>query len=274
LPRPNSAELHAVVKGEEERLVYGLLYDRRHSPPSNDEIREFASDHYGEPRTWADRRARNLRAHFVIRTVNLGGNRYGYQLLGWRKDAHPSAGRTSIPKRLEVLVLEDWGARCALCGRAPKEDKVKLVLDHIVPVHWGGLTVRTNLRPLCEEHNHARQAWIKEMEPHAHALRQAIALTTVWERIGTLLKALEGQWVSVDLIQAVAREENRGDPTRRLRDLRVALGWTYTWKRRKVGKRTETLYRLDSWKPWPQGGPAKAIAEYEARRRRRRNERP
>jgi len=272
LPLPNSPELRAVVKGEEERLVYGLLYDRRQNPPSNDEIREFAQEHYGAPRTWADRRARNLRSYFVVKTIHLGGNRYGYQLLGWRIDAAESGGRTGVPRRLEVAVLEDWGARCALCGKSPREDHVRLVLDHIVPVHWGGRAERENLRPLCEEHNHARQAWIREMEPHAAALRQAITLPTVWERIGTLLRAFEGQWVSIDLIQAVAREENRGDPTRRLRDLHVALGWTYSWKRRKVGKRTESLYRLDSWKPWPTKGPAQAIAEYEATRRRRRIE--
>ena len=87
LPRPNSQELFAVIKGEEERLVYGFLYERRDNPPSYDEIREFASDHYGEPHTWADRRARNLRPFFVLKTVSLGRNRYGYQLLGWRKDA-------------------------------------------------------------------------------------------------------------------------------------------------------------------------------------------
>lgn len=269
LPRPNSPELFAVIKGEEERLVYGFLYERRDNPPSYDEIREFASDHYGEPHTWADRRARNLRPFFVLKAVSLGRNRYGYQLLGWRKDARTATGRTSIPKRLEVLVLEDWGARCALCGKSPRDDGVKLVLDHIVPVHWGGPTERSNLRPLCEEHNHARQAWIREMEPHAESFRKAITLPTVWERIGTLLKALEGQWVSIDLIQAVAREENQGDPTRRLRDLHVVLGWTYSWTRRKVGKRTESRYRLDSWKPWPPGGPAKAVAEYEAARRKR-----
>lgn len=268
LPLPESPELVALVKGDEERLIYGFLYERRDNPPSNDEIREFASEHYGEPHTWADRRARNLRPYFVVKTVSLGRNRYGYQLLGWRKDAASSVGRRSIPKRLEVLVLEDWGARCALCGRSPLEDKVKLVLDHIVPVHWGGLTERTNLRPLCVEHNHARQAWIREMEPHAGALRQAITLPTVWERIGTLLKELQGQPVSVDLIQAVAREENRGDPTRRLRELR-ALGWTIKASRRKVGKRTESFYRLETWKPWPPGGPARAVGEYEAARRRR-----
>jgi hypothetical protein len=148
LPLPNSTELNAIVKGDEERLLYGFLYERREEPPSNDEIRAFASSHYGVPHTWADRRARNLRAYFVIRTVSLGRNRYGYQLIGWRKGVASSVGRASIPKRLEVQILEDWGARCALCGRSPREDAVKLVLDHIVPVHWGGLTERHNLRPL------------------------------------------------------------------------------------------------------------------------------
>jgi len=269
LPRPNSGELAATVKGDEERLVYRFLYERRDKPPTNDEIRAFAASHYGVAHTWADRRARNLRTHFVIKTVRLGRNRYGYQLLGWRKDATTSAGRAHISKRLEVQVLEDWGARCALCGRSPREDGVKLIVDHIVPVFWGGLTERQNLRPLCEEHNHARQALIKEMAPHAREIRQAIALPTVWERIGTLMKALEGQWVPIDLIQAVAREENRGDPTRRLRDLHVVLGWDYEWTRRKVGKRTETLYRLKSWKSWPRDGAGKAVAAYEAARRKR-----
>jgi hypothetical protein len=107
------------------------------------------------------------------------------------------------------------------------------------------------------------------MAPHADAIRQAIGLPTVWERIGTLLEAMAGQWVSIDLIQAVALEENRGDPTRRLRELRVPLGWDYEWTRHKAGKRTESSYRLVNSKPWPAGGPGKAVAAYEAARRKR-----
>ncbi|MEU9976075.1 hypothetical protein [Streptomyces sp. NPDC051014] len=107
-----------------------------------------------------------------------------------------------------------------------------------------------------------------EHDADGSAIRAAITQGDVYLRMGELLKAKEGEEVSVDLINLVARDENHGDPTRRLRDLR-ALGWKIDTVRRKEGKRTMTYYTLLHWEPWLSEGPRAAVNALEAARKRR-----
>jgi hypothetical protein len=156
-----------------------------------------------------------------------------------------------------------------MCGKSPAEDNVKLVIDHKLPVEWGGETVFENLQPLCEYHNHGKQAWVSSLDPNADAIRVSIGLPEPQLRIGEMLKALMGEPVPAELIAVVAREENSGDPLRRLRDLRT-LGWKIRASRKKEGKRTRSYYTLVSWESWPIEGAQAAVAAIESRRRRRR----
>ncbi len=119
---------------------------------------------------------------------------------------------------------EAYGARCAWCGQNSKDDGVKLVMDHKIPLELGGTNELDNLQLLCTHHNHIKQARFAEYGEFADALCASIALPEPHLRIGELLKAMQGKEVPIDLVNLVAREENRGDPTRRMRELR-ALGW-------------------------------------------------
>lgn len=53
--------------------------------------------------------------------------------------------------RLEILKRDEFA--CRFCRRTSTEDKVKLAVDHIVPVALGGKTVKDNLQTLCFECN-------------------------------------------------------------------------------------------------------------------------
>jgi len=215
------------------------------------------------------RRLRQLRKYFDVMAVREG-NDHVYKLRGWRKNADVVAGDPDyIPAKLEAEMFTVWGARCARCGTSPRDDGVKLVPDHIVPRDWGGLTVLENLQPLCEYHNHRKQAWVSSLVPHVEVIRKAIMLDEPQRRIGELLKAMPDQEVSVDLIIAVAREENRGDPTRRMRELRQ-LGWVIECRRCKTGKRTMSYYVLRHAEEWPAEGPRAAINAIERENKRRR----
>jgi hypothetical protein len=232
------------------------------------EVRLHVAGVLGHPHEQTDRRLRDLRTHFAVIAEQLPGqaNRYRYSLAGWHPSADSRHARRSIPARVEAAVYLTWGNRCAMCGRTPRDDGVRLVIDHVIPLEWGGTNYETNLQPLCTEHNHAKQAHFSSFDQYADAIRAAIALPEVHLRIGELLKALEGQPVPVDLINVIAREENRGDPTRRMRDLR-ALGWQIEASRRKKGARTRSFYTLKAAQPWPTDGPAAAVAKLEADRR-------
>lgn len=72
--------------------------------------------------------------------------------------------RRSISAKLRVAVLERDGSRCQLCGRTPEDDdpviedrKVRLHVDHIIPLSEGGTHDISNLRTTCSSCNQGRR---------------------------------------------------------------------------------------------------------------------
>lgn len=60
-------------------------------------------------------------------------------------------GKMSAGLRAKVLKRDDY--RCCHCGKNPKEDEVKLHVDHIKAISNGGKTTIDNLQTLCEKCN-------------------------------------------------------------------------------------------------------------------------
>jgi hypothetical protein len=258
-----------LVLEAETRAVYQVLYESREAPLEMGEIRKRVQLHTGKANLQTDRRLRSLRTYFDVPAIPVPGksNRFTYPLLGWKPDADERTPRTAIKASDRAFTLHAYGYRCAACGRSPREDGVKLVIDHKVPLDLGGTNDPDNLQPLCVQDNHAKQALFADHEENAEALRASMNLPEVHLRIGELLKALPGQPVPKELIVLVAREENHGDPTRRLRDLR-SLGWKITPSKRKDGRRVRSFYSLEHWEPWPAEGPQAAVARLERARKR------
>jgi hypothetical protein len=252
----------------EERMVYKILMESMESPLSMLEIRDRVQNEFGVRNEQMDRRLRGLRTHFEIPATraDLG---YVYPLVGWRGDAGERTRRARLSPRVEAKVYAAYGGRCAWCGKNSQDDGVRVVIDHKIPLDLNGTDEFENLQLLCVKHNHAKQAMFGEFEEWSSALKAAITLEEAHLRIGEFLKAAAGRQVPVDLINLVAREENRGDPTRRMRELR-ALGWKIDVTRRKTGARTLSYYTLRHWEPWPAEGPRAAINRLEAARKRKR----
>ena len=256
LPEPNTPALAQLIADDEPRVIYAFLYRRRDNPPTMLEVRDHVATVYGEPHSQTDRRLRDLRDKYLldITPERVPGKRDPvYRLSGFRPDAETRAGRASLSTRQRAEVLTRYRSRCAMCGKTPIDDGIKLDIDHIVPLEWGGSNAPENLQPLCRECNSGKKAHYSSFDEHASAIRDAIHREVVHERIGELLKALEGQPVPVELITVVAREENRGDPTRRMRALRD-LGWVIDVSYATEGKRKRSFYTLQHWEPWPAEG--------------------
>jgi 5-methylcytosine-specific restriction endonuclease McrA len=270
LPAWDSEIMKRLFPNIETRGVYRVLFETRDDPLGMMEVRERVSAIIGQANAQTDRRARDLRSRFEIRSERVPGarNEFRYRLVGWRTDAAEQSSRTKLPPKVEAAVYSSYGARCAWCGRSPQADQVRLAIDHKIPLHVGGTNDIDNLQVLCVEHNHAKQAMFAEFDTSAPVLKAVFGLPEPHLRIGELLKAMEGRYVPVDLINLVAREENRGDPTRRMRELR-SLGWVIGSTRRKEGRRTVSYYVLEHWEPWPPEGPRAAVARAEAERKRR-----
>jgi len=108
------------------------------------ELRAFAADALGEDQSQTDRRVRELRRYFDV-AVDSSSGQARYVLRGWAKTpASLDALNISLRRRAEVLAA----ARCAMCGRTPTAHHVILVVDHRVPVSWGGGSDVENLQAL------------------------------------------------------------------------------------------------------------------------------
>jgi len=254
LPRPGSPEL-SVLPSEAHRLLYTYLYERRTNPPTMREIRAFVAEALGEAPSQTDRRVRDLRDHFEVPAVVLGGE-HRYKLTGWcqtKKDG----SRKALSQRVRAEVLSPQ--RCAQCGRTPLGHGVVLVVDHKLPREWGGTDDIENLQPLCEECNAGKKAFYATYDAYGDAIRVAAMHPEPHGRIGELLKAFRGDWVPSGLIGVVASMlQYQEDWQKRLRELRL-LGWTISSRREKdpTTGRVNTWYRAENWMPWP-AGPIRA----------------
>ncbi|WP_455362235.1 HNH endonuclease [Streptomyces sp. SYSU K21746] len=221
------------------------------------EIRAHVAGAQGEAPAQTDRRVRDLRGLFNIPTVRDGRD-HRYLLSGWRTSG-PAGLRKSLGSRLKAQVLAP--KRCAQCGRTPLDHHVVLVVDHKIPVEWGGTDDLSNLQPLCEECNSGKKDYYATYDQYAHEIRAAANYDEPHRRIGELLKAFHGDWVASDLLGAVASmKQYQEDWQRRLRELRV-LDWTISTRRRTnpLTGRSLTYYRASTWQPWPEGDIAAEI---------------
>ena len=268
LPEPDSDEVARLFPDRETAEAARFLLRRRDDPPTMAEWIERSREIFGKTNSQTQRRLRAVRIWFSVETRRRGPD-HVYVVTGWNP-VSPTDRSERISPRLQAEVFSLRGRFCAMCGRGPS-DGVKLQIDHRIPRAWGGRTELGNLEPLCAEHNNGKKAFFASLNPYASAVKAALNLPTIWERIGELLKALaaEGQALPSELLSVICQETHAGDPARRLRDLRVVLGWKIEPRKTKTGRRTNVAYQLIDWKPWPPEGPEEAVRQYERERKRR-----
>ncbi|MFC9736712.1 HNH endonuclease [Streptomyces noursei] len=267
LPDPRDPGIDDLFGSRETAEAARFLLERRDDPPTMTEWLARSQRAFGKANVHSQRRLREVRSHFVVRSSRrTGDGEWVYQLLGWKRAAATSV---KISPRLQAEVFSKKGRFCQMCGIGP--DLARLQIDHIVPESWGGKTDFANLEPLCEEHNHGKQAFFASLDECGPAIGRALARPNPWERIGELLIAFRemGKPTPVELIELVAQDTHKGDPKKRLRELRFVLGWDITSHRKKTDGVTEVTYELLKARPWPSEGARVAVAEYERSRKKR-----
>ncbi|MGE7434026.1 HNH endonuclease [Kitasatospora sp. NPDC001175] len=268
LPDPKDPSIDELFSSRETAEACRFLLMRRDSPPTMTEWLARSQQVFGKSNVHSQRRLREVRSHFVVESRRrTADGEWAYELLGWKKEAYTAV---KISPRLQAEVFSKKGRFCQMCGRGPKEG-VRLQIDHKVPESWGGKTELSNLEPLCEEHNHGKQAFFASFDDVGPVIGRALLRGDPWERIGELLVAFQemGKPTPVELIELVAQDTHKGDPKKRLRELRFVLGWDIVAHRSKTDGVTEVTYELISSQAWPADGAAAAIAAYERRRKER-----
>jgi hypothetical protein len=254
LPHPDSDELKHLISGSAARAIYRILYEHRGHPITSAELRAAIGPQFGSQEQLG-RRRRQLNLVFDIAVSNGA-----FELVGMKPHARTQDPPISIKTRAQVLQHQ----RCAMCGKAPLADGVRLVVDHKVPRNWGGGNEIENLQPLCEDCNAGKKDYFESFDSYADHIRQAIDHDEPHRRIGELLKAFDGEWVPGDLLSIVASaKQYQEDWQKRARELRT-LGWIIeTRKAYNEGARVRTYYRATHVEPWPDGPIASEIRRRE-----------
>lgn len=65
--------------------------------------------------------------------------------------------RKKMNNSLRYEIIKRDHGKCVLCGRSPK-DGISLVIDHIIPIAFGGKTEWNNLRTLCNDCNSGKSS--------------------------------------------------------------------------------------------------------------------
>lgn len=123
--------------------------------------------------------------------------------------------RVNISTKQRYRILHRDHSTCRRCGRTV-EDGVKLVIDHILPVDWGGLTEDSNLWTLCDECNHGKQAWQSDVD--AETMKKVMAINGARARLKAYFELRAGQECTREEIQLVA---GISEYARRIRELRA-----------------------------------------------------
>jgi 5-methylcytosine-specific restriction endonuclease McrA len=143
----------------------------------------------------------------------------GYVRLTSLEKKEARGRRAGVSQRVRYRILHRDGFRCRSCGRGP-DDGVKLTIDHIVPVDWGGGNDESNLQTLCMECNEGKQAWVAGAP--SQVMKGLLTKPSVESRIEALFDSFPNEDVSSAMIQLVSK--GALDWQRALRRIRERTG--------------------------------------------------
>jgi hypothetical protein len=161
---------------------------------------------------WARRVRELVEAGWDIETTSAG-----YVLQSLDRKAVETV-RIGVNAKLRYRILKRDKSKCRRCGQTV-DDGVKLVIDHIVPVAWGGPTEETNLWSLCEECNLGKKAY--ESDVDAAAMKEVMRHSAARDRIRAYFELKPNQSISREEIQIVS---GISEYARRIRELRDEEG--------------------------------------------------
>lgn len=120
-----------------------------------------------------------------------------------------------ISAKLKALVMIRDNSTCQMCGRTVKHDHIRVHIDHIVPLSWGGKTELENLQVLCGDCNEGKKNFVESENPELMA-RISLATSTK-ERLRLYFEYYQNTLIEVEKLSVIARTR---DWTRQLRYIR------------------------------------------------------
>ncbi len=143
----------------------------------------------------------------------------GYVTLTSLEKGEARGVRKAISERIRYQVFSRDNFRCRTCGRSV-DDGVKLTVDHIRPVDWGGTNEISNLLTLCDECNRGKKAWVDSVP--SEAMKEIMDEPTVEKRIEKLFDCFPNKDIPSTMVQLVSKGSL--DWQRALRRIRQRTG--------------------------------------------------
>jgi len=143
----------------------------------------------------------------------------GYVMLTSLEKGSARGTRKYISERVRYEIFSRDNFRCQACGRGAN-DGVKLSVDHVVPVDWGGTNDVSNLLTLCDECNRGKKSWVDSVP--SQVMKEVIGKSSVGKRIEALFDQFPNQEIPSSLIRLVSK--GAFDWQRALRGLRQKTG--------------------------------------------------
>lgn len=163
----------------------------------------------------------------------------GYNLRS--KVRRPAKAGRAISQKLRFKLIQDANGACLSCGARISEG-AKLVIDHKIPLEWGGPTSEENLWAICTICNQGKRDHYSDQD--ADKMRAVMAIDDAKTRILEYFKLSVGRKVTKDQLMLVARIS---EWARRVRELRKA-GWDIITNNKAAGLRPG-VYLLRSLTP-------------------------
>ncbi len=206
-----------MAKKSGKQRILELFKDKLNQWIPIDKIQEVA-----QISEWA-RIIRFLRAEGWQIEKSGGGKTTQYKLTSSEKKE--GVVREPIGSKLRAEILRRDNYRCVHCGRTPKEDKIKLEVDHIIPVDWGGKTEPNNLQTLCRECNQGKKNYYADFNDN-DTVKEIVKAKSGTKRLFLIATKLINQPLNVDFIGTLAGIR---DWTRTIRSLRQKGKINYEW---------------------------------------------
>jgi len=126
----------------------------------------------------------------------------GYVMLTSLEKGVGRGERKAISEKIRYQVFSRDNFRCRACGRSA-DNGIKLTVDHIRPVDWGGTNDILNLLTLCEECNRGKKAWVDTVP--SQTMKEIMDKSTVGQRIEALFDKFPNQDIPSTMVQLVSK---------------------------------------------------------------------
>jgi len=133
--------------------------------------------------------------------------------------------RSGISSKDIYRIRNRDGHRCQTCGKSASEDKVKLHVDHKVPLEWGGTNKDDNLWVLCSGCNLAKKAFFKD-DFDAEVMKLVMKESSGYQKLHVLFKESPNIKFTPAILQGISSIRDWTRTIRLIRDKeRINIQW-------------------------------------------------